>query len=52
MFAQFGVILFTFVFKRHLMVSPSRLELRGCEADVRLCALGGGDGGLIHYFLD
>ena len=33
------------------MVSPSRLELSGGEADIRLCAFGGHDGGLIHYFL-
>ena len=52
MFTQFGVILFTFVFERHLVVLPSRLELSGGEADVRLCAFGGRDGGLIHYFLD
>ena len=44
MFAHFGVILFTFVFC-HLVVSPSRLELSGGEADVRLCAFGGRDGG-------
>ena len=39
MFTQFSVILFAFVFKRHLVISPSRFELGGGEADARFCAL-------------